>query len=296
MNASTATEMNALTQSEVIGSIGGNLIVEPGVAPHCYSAEMTNEEYHSLPDSVSCSGLKEVLRSPAHYQAYLNNRREDNGINIGTALHCAVLEPHVFINDYVVYTGGRRAGKVWEEFKEQNAGKQIMSEVESAQVEGMVASVKDFADFPLWDAIRKGQSEKSIFWIDPETGIKCRMRADSLNPFTTFDLKTTDDARPEKFLRQLMSMNYDLQAAMYTEGVRHFYGKTNPFCFVTVEMSAPHGVFLMPAGETVIRSGMQKFRRALRELKKAKDTDNWRGYEQAVSVIELPDWMMRGVE
>lgn len=287
--------MNALSESEVIGAIGGSFAVEPGVSQHCYSAEMSNEDYHSLPDSVSCSGLKEVLRSPAHYQAYLNDRREDSGINIGTALHCAALEPHVFDNDYIVYSG-RRAGKAWEEFKEQNPGKLIMSESESLQVSGMLASIKDFSDFPLWNALRKGQSEKSIFWTDPETGIKCRIRTDSLNPFTILDLKTTDDARPEKFLRQIMSMNYDLQAAMYTEGVRHFLGKTLPFCFVAVETGSPHGVWLMPAGETVIRSGMKKFRRALSVLKNAQDTDNWRCYEQAVSVIELPDWMMRGID
>lgn len=267
--------------------------VAAGVSTDCFSGVMTNPEYHAVSDYLSTSQIKPLLRSPAHLKAYLDNRDDDSGSpNIGTAAHAAILEPTSFLQDYAVYHG-RRAGKDWESFKEANPGKKILSETEMNSVAGMREAVLSFADYPLAKAIEIGEVEKSIFWQDQQTGIKCRMRADLWTPYALFDVKTIDDARPDNIIRQVLRMDYDLQAAMYTEGARHFSGQTLPFIFVFVELKAPHGVWVYPAGQSIIENGTKKIRSGLEACKRLLDTQNWHGYQNAITTLELPRWVGR---
>ena len=262
--------------------------VTAGAAAGSFTGSLTNAAYHSLGDYISCSGMKALLRSPAHYQTYLEDP-DDDGVkpNIGTAAHCTVLEPASFDDRYAVYED-RRAGKVWEAYKELHSDKLILNRDECDRVIGMRHAVMNFRDFPLADALAAGEAEKSIFWTDRETGVKCRLRADSLNPYACLDLKTIDDARPDKVMRQVLRMDYDLQVAMYIEGIREYTGKTIPFVFIFVEDKKPHGVWVYTAGQTVIDSGMRKFRRGLESFKRLQVTDDWHGYLGAMTTLELP--------
>ena len=271
---------------------GPKSTVIEGATPGCFHLSMSNGEYHSLPESVSCSGLKQLLRSPAHYQAYLQQPFDDGKPNIGTALHCAVLEPEVFEKTYIFYKGDRR-GKIFTEFEANNPGKIILTDKEWISVNGMAKSVMGYDEFPLWQALQQSQREYSVFWTDEETGVQCRVRFDSLFPqFAIFDLKTTTDARPEHFIKQAVRLDYDLQAAMYTEAARRFTGKLLPFNFIGIEDSAPHGVWLMPAGQSMIDNGWRKFRKALETYKRCKETGQWPCYTNSLTTLELPRYAL----
>ena len=262
-----------------------------GATPGCFHLSMSNGEYHSLPASVSCSGLKQLLRSPAHYQAYLQQPFDDKP-NIGTALHCAVLEPEVFEKTYTFYQGDRR-GKAFTAFVEENNGKIVLTEKEWQSVIGMSKAVMAFDEFPLWQALQKSDCEYSVFWTDEETGVQCRVRFDSLFPqFAIFDLKTTTDARPEYFIKQAVRLDYDLQVAMYTEAARRFTGKLLPFNFIAIEDAAPHGIWIMPAGQSMIDNGWRKFRKALATYKRCTETGHWPCYTNALSTLEMPRYAM----
>jgi exodeoxyribonuclease VIII len=61
-----------------------------------------NADYHHGP-GISKSGLDLISRSPLHYKAVLdaeNDNEPTPAQAIGTALHCAVLEPDVFVQEY----------------------------------------------------------------------------------------------------------------------------------------------------------------------------------------------------
>lgn len=268
-----------------------NRSVVRGATQGCFHLDIPCDEYHQLPDSVSCSGLKHILRSPAHFRAYLE-QDDDGKPNIGTALHCAVLEPEAFEKTYTVYKGARR-GKAYDAFVEENVGKIILTEIEWIKVHGMLKALMSHAQFPLWKALQSAQREMSVFWTDEETGIQCRVRFDALPaPFATFDLKTTTDARPEHFIRQAVRLDYDLQAAMYTEAARRFVGELIPFVFVAVEEETPHGVWLMPAGQSMIDNGWKKFRKALSIYKTCRETGQWPGYANAYTTLEMPRYAL----
>lgn len=284
------TDLQVSTETLPVLTERKSTVIE-GATPGCFHLSMSNGEYHSLPESVSCSGLKHLLRSPAHYQAYLQQPFDDKP-NIGTALHCAVLEPEVFEKTYTFYKGDRR-GKAFSEFEANNLGKVVLNEKEWISVNGMAKAVMAYDEFPLWQALMQSQREFSVFWTDEETGVQCRVRFDSLFPqFAMFDLKTTTDARPEYFIKQAVRLDYDLQAAMYTEAARRFTGKLLPFNFVVIEDSAPHGVWLMPAGQSMIDNGWRKFRKALETYKRCKETGQWPCYTNTLTTLELPRYAL----
>lgn len=262
-----------------------------GVAPGCFHMDIPSDEYHQLPDSVSCSGLKHLLRSPAHFQAYLESPDEGKP-NIGTALHCAVLEPDVFEATYTVFKG-RRGTKIFDAFVEENKGKIILNEQEWIKVHGMLRAIMTHKEFPLWKALQTAKREMSVFWTDEETGIQCRVRFDALcAPFANFDLKTTTDARPEYFIKQAVRLDYDLQAAMYTEAAHRYTGEVIPFIFVAVEEDAPNGLWMLPAGQSMIDNGWKKFRRALDIYKRCQESGQWPGYTNAYTTLEMPRYAL----
>lgn len=84
-------------------------ITETVAAP----APFENGTYTNLPDdhyhgdrfAISSTTLKECRRSPAHLKAKLDGDRgpgSSRALLIGRALHCAVLEPHLFHDAYAV--------------------------------------------------------------------------------------------------------------------------------------------------------------------------------------------------
>ena len=262
-------------------------------ARQCEVLDISIHEYHSLTDSVSCSGLKHLLRSPAHFQAYLRGCR-DSGDKIGSAFHSAVLEPDVFNATYGVSCTARR-GKSYTEFVEQHPDRTILTDAEFSSVKGMLKALIQFSDFPLWKALRASEREKSVIWTDEETGVKVRVRFDAiLAPYAIFDLKSTTDARPEQFLKQAIRLDYDLQAAIYSEAAYRHTGEKLPFNFVAAETAEPHGIFMLTADESMLENGRRKFRRALETYKRCTDTGQWPGYTNAVQPLVWPRYATIG--
>jgi hypothetical protein len=252
--------------------------------------DISNEDYHACSDSASCSELKVILRSAAHLQAYKNrDRKELASQRIGTAFHAAVLEPQRFNDEYITYSE-RRYGTKWDAFKAAHPGKTIITSDEFERVAGMTLAVRAYTDLPLQQAIELGDAEKSIFWVDEETGVNCRIRPDLLlaqiSPLM-LDLKSTDDCRPDAFLSQMLRLDYDLQAAMYIHGAYAKTGVWMPFYIVACETDAPHGVWVYEirasATDEIYMNGLRKFRRALSIYQNCLKTNEWPGYSQPMT-------------
>jgi PDDEXK-like domain of unknown function (DUF3799) len=60
----------------------------------------------------------------------------------------------------------------------------------------------------------------ALAWIDPETGIKCKIRIDWWHGTRLLaDVKSALDVTRDGFSRACARLNYALSAAMYCEGV-----------------------------------------------------------------------------
>ncbi len=107
---------------------------------------LTSDEYHSLAGSYSSSQLKKIIEDPEIFKKlYITKemeREESDNFTVGSYFHTAILEPEKLDDECCVFTGKIRSGKSWEEFKEANKGKYIITSSEKEKVDGMVAAVK----------------------------------------------------------------------------------------------------------------------------------------------------------
>lgn len=277
-----------------IAKVAPVIALESG-GPIAKRIDMTNEEYHSDRTAVSSSGLKELLRSPMHFQHYLNGERQEREVfRLGTAIHAALLEPDRFAAEYLIAPDKGRSKDskaAYEEFIKQHPGAYFISQSEMDMINGIAEQVSKHSYAS--ELLKLGVAEQSFFWTDEETGILCKCRADLLAaPFAILDVKSMEDASRESFSRSCANYNYDLSAAMYQEGIEIVTGESLEFAFLAVEKKAPHGAALYRASEEFLEKGRARFRRALRILQDCRDANFFPSYQPGGSFedIDLPRW------
>ena len=122
-------------------------MIEVGNYLNRLSTDLTSAEYHGLVGSYSSSQLKTMLEDPEKfYKKYITKElaKEEGGahFDVGTYFHTAVLEPEKLDEECVVYTGGIRSGKKWEDFKALHAGKAIITNSDLIVADRLIAGVK----------------------------------------------------------------------------------------------------------------------------------------------------------
>lgn len=254
---------------------------------------ISNEVYHADRSCVSVSGLKQLLRSPEHFQSYLHSsHKETAAMFYGTALHTRVLEPDDYAANYVVTLCSDKRKKEYTEFEASAAGYRILTREQATAIEAI--NDKLMAHSSARSLLLGGVVEQTLIWQDAETGIWLKIRPDCLNfDFgVCLDLKSTEDASGSAFRRSCTNYQYDIQAAVYLEGLRANYNRDFDFAFLAVEKEAPHGTALYGAPEEMLEDGRIAFRRALRILRQCLDNGEWPGY-QPDGGYDILDWRKR---
>jgi exodeoxyribonuclease VIII len=213
-------------------------------------------------------------------------------MNLGTALHLAVLEPQMFWEQVAVRPAIDRrtkAGKAAaEEFEAEHAGKLILSEEDAARVEAMATAIHAHkaAHFLLE---QPGHREASYTWTDTNYGIACKCRPDwhSEDRRLVVDLKTTQDCSRREFTRSIAKFGYHLQAAWNTSALG-----AEQFLIIAVESQRPYAVAVYPVAAEALAAGARRIDRALESLAQCRATGIWPGPEGSLIAepITLPGW------
>lgn len=258
---------------------------------------LTNAEYHTRPE-VSKSGLDLVRRSPLHFwNRYLNPDRiiepPSEAMVIGSALHTAVLEPHLFDDEYAVAPHCDRRTKegkmIWADFEQEAAGKTLLKADDASRIDAMAKAVRSHkaASFLL---TMPGKAEQSYFWTDDETGEKCKCRPDwhSADGRIMVDVKTTEDASPGKFLRNsVLGWRYHVQAAFYMRGLP----SAEVFLFAVVEKKPPFAVAVYSLPPKLIERGQEEARQDLQRIAECRAANHWPSYSEEIEELALPKWL-----
>jgi hypothetical protein len=246
--------------------------------------QMQAEEYHAA-DAVSNSLLTKVDKSPAHALAYLQGESETTpAMAFGTAFHSCALEPEKFDEQYAVLDGDQRTKEV-KARKEQliGEGKRILTAADYNSITGMVASIRQH---PLAYLLHDGMPELSMFWTDPQTGLRCKCRPDWWrSDGILVDLKTTEDASPSGFARSVATYKYHMQAAHYCAGTR-----ADRFIFVAVEKKPPYAVGVYELDLLSLDEGERKRRAAMEYWASCKTAGVFPAYQDEIVTIGLPSW------
>jgi exodeoxyribonuclease VIII len=213
---------------------------------------------------------------------------------LGTAAHCATLEPERFADSFAAWTGGRRAGKEWETFKSdaEARGLPVLTEDERDEALVIADAVRGCPEAMAY--LRRGHAEVSMAWHDAETGTACKGRVDWLTAVDGADvlvgLKTTRDLRPRKFSAQAADLCYHWQWAFYCDGFQAITGRLPLMVEIVVESAAPHAVAVYRIPEHVLERGRQEYRAALTTLAQCEASGIWPGPVEGEVDFDLPGW------
>jgi hypothetical protein len=270
------------------------------IAPPAILNGLPADEYHADKTSISSTGLRKLLAPscPAQFKYDRDNpqppKRE---FDLGNAVHTAVLgEGHdIAVLDYPDW---KKADARALRDAAYDEGKVPLLPKERDQVEAMAAAIRQHPlAGPLFTP-GTGVAEQSLYWTDPATGVRCRVRPDWLKqlPGLTLavDLKTTKDASPEAVSRAIRDYSYHQQDALYTDGI---WAALQPedvrFVFVFVSKQAPHLITVRELTQQDRDIGRARNERALRIYADcvANDTwPDWTGPVTEIPQIGMPTW------
>lgn len=253
------------------------------------------ETYLSWP-AVSNSRLNMARRSLLHFREQVI--KETEALRLGRFIHCGVLEPLAIPMRYVVMPSFEldpdnvtKAGKPStstatdyydskvKAFKAANEGKEI---VDKSDYDILIGISKGLMRSPKAKQYlsERGDAEVSMVWIDKETGLRCKARADLLNSGIN-DLKSCQDCMG--FAKSIATYGYHRQAAHYIGGYRELTGETKPFRLIAVEKTSPFGVRAAELNEDAIDVGESEVREAMRSIAEAYELNQWPCYEDPTS-------------
>lgn len=267
--------------------------------PGIYTADqLSNAEYHSGP-GISCTGLKKVAVSPAHFKR--GEFKQTAAMAMGSATHSAILEPESFAKQYVTLPAGKdRRSAEYKDLCASHGTDNVMVSADSYQIGAMQSAVRANPVANKWLYQEPGRNELSVYAKDPETGVLVRCRFDRLldRGFSP-DLKTTTDASPRGFSNIISKYGYAFQAALYLDTYFWATGdRLSGFGFICVEKAAPHNVMCYRLDDESIEIGRHQYRQALIKYASCLESGVWSGYDGAdeETLIGLPNWQISQYE
>lgn len=260
---------------------------------------LSRHEYEQI-DAANFSTLKHFDRSAAHAHEYILHPKEPtDAMELGTAVHMAILEPERFASAYTVAPKVDRRTKEgkaeWAKIEADNPGRSFLSTEEYEQCNGMMKAVEShpFAHQLIYG---QGRNEISCIWKDEATGVLCKSRMDRFTSAwgysVVLDIKSTGNAQEGIFKAQAARMLYHVQAAFYLDGLNTLAPLDRRFLTLVIERERPHGIQIFEMDDEALSEGRSRYRSFLRQYKACKETNNWPGYVNGIQPLALPKWAM----
>ncbi|MFB6776554.1 PD-(D/E)XK nuclease-like domain-containing protein [Streptomyces sp. NPDC056352] len=261
---------------------------------------MSAEDYHADRGSVSSTGLRKLLAPgcPAQFKWDRDNPQpHKKEFDLGHAAHLLVLGegPELEVID----------APDWKKVATRELrdlayaeGKVPLLTKDHEQVQAMAEAIRQHPLAGPLFAPGTGTAEQSIFWTDPATGVRCRVRPDWLKqlPGLTLcvDYKTIKAADPDTVSKAIRDHGYHQQDALYVDGIYAALGAENVrFVFVFQSKVAPFLITVRELADQDRAIGRAKNERALRIYADCTATGiwpDWTGPVTDIPTISMPTW------
>jgi hypothetical protein len=261
--------------------------------------QISNEAYHADPclsPSLSRGTIKELLyKTPAHVFSknkrlnprHVAKKEKEEKFDIGNAAHSLFLEG--INNCEIVYAKDWKTADAKRQRDEARlAGKTPLLEHQFDDVRDMVnAAHKQLRDSEIKvDRLDHSLSEQTIIWQDGQTWCRCRPDYLTADHKIIIDYKTSTSADPDKFLKQIVDMGYDIQWSWYRDGVTAVTGIAPKFYFMVQEVEAPYLCSFIGLPPQFQEMGKQKVEYGKAVWNKCLSTGVWPGYPKRVCYVE----------
>lgn len=267
-------------------------------------------------DAVSNSALRPLRsKSPAHYRYEQEEAERDatRQMDLGKAIHLALLEPEAFEGRYIVLgqcegvkRGGDRCtnpGKVYRDGQsfcgvhDPAKGQPEDPRIHTLPQEDMDAVLgcrENILAHPKAGAFFRAPGDREItgLWQDEDTGLWCKIRLDVRlrDPWMLMDLKSTPDASRRFFRRHAVRMGYHRKMAWYRRGCRALGDEVEEVSILAAETTPPYepACYLLDPGQLDRLEAEDD--RHLRVLAMCRESGEWPGYGADFIPMHIPAW------
>lgn len=242
-------------------------------------------------DGLSNHALQQFVKDPASYiwsKTAPRDTQKTATTDIGTALHCAILEPEKYDDIVLIADVKGRETIAFKKQQDENQDKIILTELENTKIKFMAAST---TCHPVFNDLIKtdGACETSIFVDDPETGLKLKIRPDKIlmlgDEIELGDIKTTanleDWQSTVKWKNPLFTFGYGFTAAFYLYVASiYFKREITTYNFLAVQTtvscgSYPVSVYQITKQELIDFGFWSEMIDALHSFKACKESNNF---------------------
>lgn len=251
----------------------------------------SHEAYHAHPAYSSTEGKMalEDLALLGDYRAGLIEKSSDaRHFVLGSATHCALLEPHAFADRYAVKPAGMnlttKEGRAW---KAEHEGRAHLSHDEYCAIglmrERLCPAVRAILD----DA--GGRPEVTVRIDDDGLPLQCRLDWWRRGPHAIHDLKTT--TRFASFARAAHDLGYAFSAAWYCHVYQRELGVWPTFDFLVVEAVPPFRSAIFTPTDAFLAYGRQQVNDLLPRLRTAHHSGDFRSDCPQHLDLDLPGYV-----
>ena len=239
--------------------------------------DLTYSNYYNDTDYVSNSMLNTISVSPEYFRFRQDNPQPATApMKLGSAIHMNVLQPEEFNKHYAVspkFDKRTKVGKeAYAEFSKKHMFKDVISESDYHIIEQI--TMKLMKDKMVKSLLQQGEPEKIIQWHNEHYNVNCKGMLDYYREGADMiiDLKTTQDASYNGFMRSVKKYKYHKQAAFYLDAV-----KAQRFFIIAVEKTPPFTINVFELGDDMIDEGRDMYNHELEVYKYCVENDYWPG-------------------
>lgn len=249
---------------------------------------MPHEDYLAV-QAASKSVLWAIhTQSPLHA---ITQRKQTNAMALGTAVHCAVLEPQHFESRY---KRGPDINKNTNAYKEAKADVPLGAELMGPKEYDAALRIRDnAAAHRTLSSLMKG-AEVEVSAFAAISGVQCKARPDAVaDGNVLLDLKTTTDSGPRAFAASCRRYGYHVQEGWYRDIWEKAHrpsgsaGGVQDFVFIAVEKAPPYAIALYRLSEEDAAYGRLIAASAFETYRHCVQKGDWPGYRDDIQLLNL---------
>ena len=263
----------------------------------CIVEGLNPGQYHQVA-ALSNSRMEDFLVSPANYKWYLENPKEEtDSMTFGTLVHTAILEPEELHKRYVArpLVDGQEVDmrtKAGKDFKAQAEamGQEVVKGFELAAAITIAAQLNALTENNFNKVLEASRKELSLFWKHNSIPCKCRLDAYCESAATLIDVKTTKNAKLDKFERDAWSMGFHRKADWYRRGLNAHSLPCRHVLFIAIEKTGPRDFIIYRLQDDILDLGRTQNDKIMIKFGNCHETGVWPGYSKAIQNLGAPSW------
>lgn len=244
--------------------------------------------YHADRESLSVSGAKLILQSPAKFRHRLDNPERKDVFDYGSAAHRLVLGVGPTIASIDAPDWRTKAA---QEFRQScyDTGAIPLLAKDFVRVQAMADKLSEHATATA--LLSHGRPEVSAYALHERTGVRMRGRFDWLNEDMLVDYKTAQSADPRRFGQAAATFGYDMQADWYLSLARANGLEPRGFVFIVQEKEPPFEVACIQLDPDAVAAARSLNEHALERFRDCTESGIWPGRTpDRVVGAEVPSW------